>query len=474
MPLFLDKTDLPEDPNSLYDELLQSRNELFQIFETSFIGMAIVSLDGKWIRVNKYLCDLLGYSQTELVARSFNDVTHSDDKSLGLNKIAETLAGKINSFEIEKRYIHKDGSIIHVLVNSSVIKHLDGKPKYFVSQTKDITGIKNSMSALRLSEERFRLVFERAPIGLTHFDAAGNIIMVNKVLEDILGSTAEKITKINTRKDIHDPLQKHAFEEALSGRVGHFEGEYTSLTGNKTSFLKATYAPLFDLEGRVKGGIAITDDITLDKVQESKLINSLHEKELLLKEVYHRVKNNLQTIISLLNIQINESRNEEFIENIKETKNRLFAMSKVHEVLCTSDNFVSISLQHYLKNLVSNFEYPNITCNVKMNKDVSLNVDQTNSLGIIINELITNSTKHNPEKGLVITMAFDVAENNEMVFNYSDNGKGMSPSKTIFSDSLGMNLVTMLVENQLDGKLSFVQDKGFHLLIEFIILSSTR
>lgn len=338
---------------------------------------------------------------------------------------------------------------------------------------KDISGLKNSMDDLRLSEEKFRLVFERAPIGITHFDAEGNISMVNKVLEEILGSTAEKITKINTRKDLKNQGQIQAFEEALSGRIGHFEGEYLSLTGNKTSYLKATYAPLYDIEGKVNGGIAITQDITADKLQESKLVSSLQEKELLLREVYHRVKNNLQTIISLLNIQVNESTNQEFIESIKETKNRLFAMAKVHEVLCKSDNFVSISLQEYLRNVISNFDYSNITYNIKMNKDVSLNVDQTNALGIVINELITNSIKHNLEKELLISLDFESKANNEMLFNYSDNGSGLSPSKTIFSDSLGMNLVTMLVENQLDGKITFVKNKGFHILIEFIMLKVT-
>lgn len=461
---------MPEDSKALYQELLQSRNELLQIFEASFIGMAILSLDGKWIRVNKYLCNMLGYSQSELVARSFNDVTYPEDKSLGLTKIDEMLSGKIDSFEIQKRYVHRDGRVIHCLLNSSILKHLDGRPKYLVSQMKDITGLKNSMDDLRLSEEKFRLVIERAPIGIAYFDAEGNISMVNKVLEEILGSTAEKITKINSRTDIKNQEQRRAFEEALSGRIGHFEGEYVSLTGNKTSYLKATYAPLYDIEGKVKGGIAITEDITTDKLQESKLVSSLQEKELLLKEVYHRVKNNLQTIISLLNIQVNESTNEEFIQSIKETKNRLFAMAKVHEVLCKSDNFVSISLQEYLRNVISNFDYSNITYDIKMNKDVSLNVDQTNALGIVINELITNSIKHNSEMELLISLNFETTANNEMLFNYFDNGRGLSPSKTIFSDSIGMNLVTMLVENQLDGKISFVQNKGFHILIEFLML----
>ncbi|MCC6371739.1 MAG: PAS domain S-box protein [Bacteroidia bacterium] len=461
------KTKSSESLSSLNSELEQSHSELLQIFELSSIGMAMVSPNGKWINANKHLSEILGYSVKELLSMNFNDITHPEDQAIGTDKIREVLEGKIEQFEIEKRYFHKSGRIIHVAINSSLIRHLDGSPKYFISQTKDITAFKNSLEALRVSEEKLRLLFENAPVGITHFDSNGNITMANQTIADMLGSSVEKILAINTRTNIANNKQREAFEAALNGKIGHFEGEYTSITGGKTSYLKAIYAPLFDKEKKVGGGIGITENITEGKLQEKKLIQSLHEKELLLKEVYHRVKNNLQTIISLINIQINEASNEELIDGMQEIKNRLFAMAKVHEVLCKSETFVSISLTSYITDLLDNLLHPQVKYNLNIATEVTLNVDQTNSLGIIINELITNSIKHNLGHDVIISLNFELMEENKMRLNYLDNGIGITNSKGLISSSLGMNLISLLAEDQLDGRLTLLDDTGFHILLEF-------
>ena len=469
MPFLEKKGGLTSDTDVLHNELRQSHSELLQIFEESHIGMAVVSLDGKWIRVTRHLCSIFGYTKEELISKKFNDVTHPEDLSLGANKMKEIIQGTLESFELEKRYIHKDGHVVHVLLNSSVIKNLDGSPKYLISQTKDVTALKESVLALKLSEEKFRLLFEKAPIGITHFDKDGTITMVNQVLADMLGSCRDKIIGLNTRVNIKNENQRDAFEAALSGKIGSFEGEYTSITGGKTSYLKAVYAPLFGLGNSVVGGIGITENITAEKSQENKLITSLHEKELLLKEVYHRVKNNLQIIISLINIQINESTDTDYIEKLRETTSRLFAMSKVHEVLCRSGNFISISFATYIKELISNFSYPEVKYDINIEKELNLTIDQTNTLGIIINELITNSVKHNIGQEIVISIRFELPDSELAQLNYSDNGVGLSKKQSTFSDSLGMNLIHVLIEDQLEGKITILDKKGFSVLIEFPI-----
>jgi PAS domain S-box-containing protein len=452
---------------SLTEKLQQSHAELLQIFEESSTGMSVVSLDGKCIRANKYLCNLFGYSEEELTKLTFSDITHKDDLSIGLDKLKDMLSGKIKNFEIEKRYIHKSGRIIKTLLNSTLIRNLDGSPKYFISQIKDITSITYSMENLKLSEEKFRLVFEKAPIGITHFNVDGKITMVNQCLADMFGSSIEKITKINAIKDITDTKQKRAFEKALQGELGFFEGPYTSITGGKTIYLKAIYAPLFGFDNKVIGGIAITEDITQQKKNEQELISALKEKELLLHEVYHRVKNNLQTVISLINIQVNESKNEEFISELKETKSRLYAMSKVHEVLCQSENLVSISLKKYVKELVSNFDFPGVTYKAVILKDVSLSVNQTTSLGIIINELVTNSIKHNYNQPLDIVLEFLIEKNKHIKFYYSDNGAGITDKSKMSNSGLGMNLVNLLIQDQMDGTIERINGPGYKMLIEF-------
>ncbi len=445
-----------------------SEFDMNQLFERSFIGMSIVSLDGKWLKVNPYLCRMLGYSKDELLQKRFNDITFPEDKDMGTLQANLLVSGEIEHFEIEKRYIHKDGRIIYTLLNSALIKDEKGVPKYFISQTKDISELKRSVEALRLSEEKFRSIFEKAPIGIAHFNAEGNITAFNKVLMDILGASKERISNVKTKTDVKDEKQLAALKEALDGNIGTHEGEYRSVLSGKTTYLKTIYAPLFGADGKVIGGTSISEDITSRRLYEERIKASLKEKELLLKEVYHRAKNNLQTTISLINIQINESSNKELVRALQETKNRLYAMSKVHEVLCKSDNLDYILLRNYVTDLVSNFEYTDLSYNVDIERSLALNIDQTNAVGLILNELITNSLKHNLEKKINISITIKTSAANTIRFSYIDDGQGTS--EDIFSLSgtaLGMNLVQVLVEDQLDGTISFDSSKGFNMLIEF-------
>lgn len=445
-----------------------SEFDMNQLFERSFIGMSIVSLDGRWLKVNPYLCRMLGYSNDELLQKKFNDITHPEDKDIGTLQANLLVSGEIEHFEIEKRYIHKDGKIIYTLLNSALIKDEQGVPKYFISQTKDISELKRSVEALRLSEEKFRSIFEKAPIGIAHFNSEGNITAFNKVLMDILGASKEKISSVKTNTDVKDEKQLAALKEALAGRIGTHEGEYRSVLSGKTTYLKTIYAPLFGTDGKVIGGTSISEDITSRKLYEERIKASLKEKELLLKEVYHRAKNNLQTTISLINIQINETKNKELISALQETKNRLYAMSKVHEVLCKADNLDYILLRTYITDLVSNFEYPNLSYNTNIERSLTLNIDQTNAVGLILNELITNSLKHNLEKNISISIAIRTTEAGTIRFQYSDNGIGISDETSFLPETaLGMNLLQVLVEDQLDGTITLNGDKGFSMLIEF-------
>ncbi|MBA3680714.1 MAG: PAS domain S-box protein [Bacteroidetes bacterium] len=449
-------------------EPILSEFEMNQLFDKSFIGMAVVSLDRKWIKINTHLCEILGYNKEELLQKEFNSITHPEDIDIGNLNAALLISGKADRFEIEKRYFHKQGHVINVLINCALIRDVDGTPKYFISQTKDISALKKSVEALRLSEEKFRSIFEKAPIGIAHFNAEGNITAFNKVLMDILGASKEKISNVKTHTDVKDQKQLAALKEALEGRIGRHEGEYKSVLSGKTTYLKTIYAPLFSPDGKVIGGTSISEDITSRRLYEDRIKGSLKEKELLLREVYHRAKNNLQTTISLINIQINESTNKELISALQETKNRLYAMSKVHEVLCKTDNIDYILLRTYITDLVSNFEYQNHKFNIDIETSLTLNIDQTNAVGLILNELITNSLKHNLEKNIIISINIKTSEANTICFYYSDNGQGINNETSFLAETaLGMNLVKVLVEEQLDGIINYTNDKGFSMLIEF-------
>jgi PAS domain S-box-containing protein len=115
-------------------------DSLFQnAFEFAAIGMAIVSPEGKWLRVNRSVCEITGYTESELLTRTFQDITHPDDLDLDLANVRKMLAGEIKTYQMEKRYFHKNGSIVWVLLSVSLVHNKSGAPLFFISQIQDIT-----------------------------------------------------------------------------------------------------------------------------------------------------------------------------------------------------------------------------------------------------------------------------------------------------------------------------------------------
>ncbi len=126
-----------------------SSDSLFQsAFEFAAIGMALVSPEGKWLRVNRSVCKITGYNETELLARTFQDITHPDDLESDLENVRRLLAREIDTYQMEKRYFHKGGSIVWVLLSVSLVRTKSGEPLFFISQIQDITRQKASEEQL--------------------------------------------------------------------------------------------------------------------------------------------------------------------------------------------------------------------------------------------------------------------------------------------------------------------------------------
>ena len=124
-------------------------DSLFQsAFEFAAIGMALVSPEGKWLRVNRSVCEITGYTEAELLKRTFQDITHPDDLDLDLANVDKMLAGNIATYQMEKRYLHKKGNIVWVQLSVSLVRNPAGEPLFFISQIQDITRQKTSEQEL--------------------------------------------------------------------------------------------------------------------------------------------------------------------------------------------------------------------------------------------------------------------------------------------------------------------------------------
>lgn len=231
--------------------------------------------------------------------------------------------------------------------------------------------------------------------------------------------------------------------------------------------------PIFDIEGRVTEISLVAHDITEKKKSEKEIVESLKEKEVLLKEIHHRVKNNLQVISSILNLQSSFVKDKKTLDILDESRNRIRSMAIIHENLYRTTNFSSIDFSSYLLNLTTNLisSYHVQTGIVKLKTEmdpIDLVLDQAIPCGLMVNELITNSMKYafqNKGEGEIFIGLKE--ENNKILLKIEDNGIGLPKGFDIMkSDTLGLQLVATLVE-QLDGEISVNNFHGTKYLITF-------
>ena len=176
-------------------------------FEDAPIGMAIVGLDNRYLRVNQALCDMLGYTKEELLSKSTLEVTHPDYHQASATRTQVLLEGKIDRDLLEKRYIHADGSVVWALSSVSVVRNSAGEPEHFISHYQDITERKKAEGALKESEEFFRALYERAHHPIFLLDRELNFVEVNPCACEFYGYGREEFNRMNV-SDITLPEER--------------------------------------------------------------------------------------------------------------------------------------------------------------------------------------------------------------------------------------------------------------------------
>jgi len=230
--------------------------------------------------------------------------------------------------------------------------------------------------------------------------------------------------------------------------------------------------PIFDTEGHVAEISLVAHDVTEKKKTDLEVSESLKEKKILLKEIHHRVKNNLQVISSILNLQSSFIQDEKTLSILQESRNRIRSMAIIHENLYRTEDFSSINFSNYLHNLTTNLiaSY-RIQVDVKLEADlqeIDMVLDQAIPCGLLVNELITNSLKYAWKAEEVGTISLDLKEEGgQIILFIGDDGVGLPMEfEEMNTDTLGLQLVLTLVE-QLDGELSVENKNGTKYLIKF-------
>jgi PAS domain S-box-containing protein len=251
------------------------------IFENAAVGIACVAPDGRWLEVNQRLCDIVGYTREELLAKTFADITHPDDLEQDMITMRRMLAGEIGACLREKRYYRKDGSVAWINLNASIMRKADGSPDYFISIVEDISESKRAEEKLREREERLLLASWISGLGIFEWDVqADRAVWENERMYEIFGHTRAdgSLSRAHLAEKYIHPDDVAAFGQALSdgmktGRPFHFSYRIHRKDG---ALRWLDLAASFELarDGAPIRMIGILADITERKQVEEKLRES--------------------------------------------------------------------------------------------------------------------------------------------------------------------------------------------------------
>ena len=239
------------------------------VFQHAPIGMAMVGLDGSFLRVNPALCRLVGYSEEDLLKVGFPAITHPDDLAEDLALAGQLFAGEIETYDMEKRYIHRDGHPVWILLQGSVVRDAEGRPAYAIAQIVDISDRRASEERLRAREERYRGLFENASdmiVSLVHGDT---IAYANRAFREKLGFGDESVG-LSARRIIHPDCRRRLTElyhRVRDGEdVGRIQAQLLTLDGREIT-VEGTLSSRTE-QDRVVDVHAIFDDITARRAVE--------------------------------------------------------------------------------------------------------------------------------------------------------------------------------------------------------------
>jgi PAS domain S-box-containing protein len=331
------------------------------------------------------------------------------------------------------------------------------------------SGIIGSVIERAETEEMFQKPVERSLVGI-YLVQDDRFVYVNPRMSEILGYSRDTLEMMPYTLCFHPDdalLAINIHQRVIDTPDATDDYEIRASTEDGRIIYLENLISQFMYQGRpaVIGSIM---DITARKLSESSLRQSLHEKEILLREVHHRVKNNMQIIVSMLRMQSSMVDNPEIKNILQESKNRILSMAMIHEKLYRTDNLMSINLLEYLNALavtmISDFSVDDsrITLKVICDPSIEMTIDAGIPLGLIINELLTNTFKHGlsmDEEGTISIVVLRTGAE-WLEITYRDSGKGLSDDFVLENcDSLGMQLIQNLVF-QSSGEMKMSSDDG--------------
>ncbi len=471
-----------KNPFNLLFHKLKQKEEALQLTRFSIDNASDIILwmnpKGIITDLNEATCKILKYSKEELLGNSLKKINPEFNSEIldeiKISKNKKGLAG------LEYIFKSKDGKNIQMEVEFDYLQF--GKEFYYLVFARDITERKKAEAALLESEARFRHLADNAPVMIWMSDANKQCNYCNNRWLEFTGRELEQEYGMGWTESIHPDDNEKCWTEFSSVfdvrkeynmeyRLKKHDGQYR--------WILDTGVPRFTPTGDFIGYIGSCLDITERIHAREQIEASLKEKVVLLKEIHHRVKNNLQVISSLFSLQSAYIKDKEAREMFNESRNRVKSMALIHEKLYLSKSLTHVNFSDYIQELISylfsTYKYNSNTIDLEINIDkIEIDVDFAVNLGLIINELVSNTLKHafpdnfsKPSGDCKLQIKLISNCDSEFILIIKDNGIGF-PGNVDFknTDSLGLQLVNTLVE-QHNGKIELNNDGGAEFSLTF-------
>lgn len=451
-----------------------SSRTLAEVIDNLMDPVALLDAEGRILRVNRAYREMLGYGD-EIIGIRPETLIAEGDRAAALAALQKCVnEGRIANFRALLKT--KGNRAVPVLLSMTCQYDDEGNPKGMTTVAREIAELAAAEESLRESEERYRQIVETAEEGVWVIDAENRTVFANRKMARILGYRQDEMIGKLLFEFMDDEARKTAqtlIDRRKLGIRGQHDIQFRRKDGTPVWTILSGNT-IFAPDGTYAGSLAMISDISDRKRTEEALAIALEEKEVLLREVYHRSKNNMQIISSLLRLQSGRVDNPAFRDILRQNQSRIRSMALVHERLYRSGDLNRIDFAEYVRNLASQMVASarpapeGIALGLDI-EDVTLNVNTAIPCGLILNELILNSLKHAFPEGRrgEVDISLRSTGPGRFVMRVADNGVGF-PEGLDFrkARTMGLEIINTLV-GQVEGTIELDRRGGTAFTVEF-------
>ena len=447
------------------------------IYNNSPVMLHSIGQNGQLISVSDCWLDRLGYKRSEVIGRKTTDFLTDESRKYAEEVVLPEYFATGICTDIPYQIVKKNGEVMDILLSAIAEKDQKGNIKRSLAVLTDITKRKQAEKALKKHQKNLKLALKTAKLAHWELDLVKNKLYWSDEIYEIFGldpidDTASYETFLRTLHPDDADWVGEAYLDSVKNKTQYDIVHRTVLRDGTIKNTHETCYTEYDQDNTPLYSYGVARDITETKQAEDQIKNLLKEKETLLREVHHRIKNNIASIGSLLSLQANSTENDDAKAVIQEAINRVHSMQVLYEKLLMTKDYHELSVKDYLSDLAVAVERlfigkAAIELNIEI-EEYTLDTKTLFPLGLILSELLTNSMKHGfreLESG-IINIIFS-QQGNEITLAVKDNGCGLPDDFDLNSSpGFGLTLVNLLVE-QICGSFSIDDDNGARSIVKF-------